>query len=87
MASSPPVKPPTPGESPPPPATKWPKWRVTMLIGALILLGAAILDTAADEVPTWLRVGIFFVGYVFLAYGFFTALNARSGRATPRDRG
>ena len=86
MASSPPVKPPTPEESPPPP-TKWPLWRVTMLIGAFVLLAAAILDTAAEDVPRWLRVGIFFVGYVFLSYGFFTALSARRGGSTPRDRG
>ena len=97
MASSPPVKgngdstlggavPPVAPETPPP-TTKWPKWRVTMLVGALILLGAAILDTAAEDVPSWLRVGIFFVGYVFLAYGFFTALSARNRGSTPRDRG
>ena len=58
-----------------------------MLVGALILLGAAILDTVAEDLPGWVRVGIFFTGYVFLSYGFFTALNARRGGPTPRDRG
>ena len=58
-----------------------------MFVGALILLGAAILDVVADDVPRPLRVGIFFVGYVLLAYGFFTALSARRGGPTPRDRG
>ena len=98
MTSSPPVKgnggstpggavPPTPGETPPPPATKWPRWRVCMLIGALILLGAAILETVADDPPRWLITGIFFAGYVLLAYGFFTALSARHKGPTPRGRG
>ncbi len=101
MASSPPVKgnggstpggavPPGAGgapETPPPAPTKWPRWRVLMLIGAFILLGAAILETFED-VPRALKVGLFFVGYVFLAYGFFTAMNARKGGGTtPRDRG
>ena len=86
MASSPPVKPPVSPETPPP-ATKWPKWRVMMLIGALILLGAAILDTAAEDLPGWVRVVVFFVGYVFLAYGFFSALSARRDGSTPRGRG
>lgn len=87
MASSPPVKPPMPGETPPPPSRKWARWRILMFVGALILLGAAILDVVADDVPRPLRVGIFFVGYVLLAYGFFTALSARRGGPTPRDRG
>ena len=86
MASSPPVDPPAPPETPPP-TTKWPKWRVMMLIGALILLGAAILDTAAKDLPGWIGIVVFFVGYVFLAYGFFTALSARRDGPTPRGRG
>lgn len=86
MASSPPVKPPAPDETPDPPPTKWPKWRVTMLVGAVILLGAAILGTM-DDVPRGLVVGIYFVGYVLLAYGFFSALSARRGGPTPRGRG
>lgn len=86
MASSPPVKPPV-APDPPPAPTKWPKWRVTMLIGALILLAAAILDTAVEDLPGWARLTTFFVGYVFLSYGFFTALSARRSGSTPRDRG
>ena len=59
-----------------------------MLIGALILLGAAILDAALDDaLPRWLYAGVFFVGYVLLAYGFFTALSARNKGPTPRGRG
>ncbi|HEX2294370.1 MAG TPA: hypothetical protein VHN37_03585 [Actinomycetota bacterium] len=59
-----------------------------MLIGALVLLVVAVLDTALDEhLPRWVYVGTYAVGYVLLAYGFFTALNARSGRSSPRDRG
>lgn len=90
MASSPPVRPPGASGPPetPPPASKWPRWRVLMLIGAVILLGVAILEAAADDVPRWLRLGIYFVGYVLLAYGFFSALSARrGGGATPRGRG
>jgi hypothetical protein len=58
-----------------------------MLIGALILLAGAILDTAVEDLPGWVRLTIFFVGYIFLSYGFFTALSARRGGSTPRDRG
>jgi hypothetical protein len=89
VASSPPVSPPgagVPGETPPPPPTKWPRWRVFMLIGALILLVASILETS-DDVPRWLSVGLYFGGYVLLAYGFFTAMSARRGGSSPRDRG
>lgn len=86
MASSPPVKPPTPGETPPPPATKWPRWRILMLVGAVILLAASILQTM-DDLPQWVGVGLYFGGYVLLAYGFFSALSARKGGPTPRDRG
>jgi threonine/homoserine/homoserine lactone efflux protein len=57
-----------------------------MLIGALILLGAAVLGTV-DDAPRWLYAGLYFVGYVLLAYGFFTAMSARRGGPTPRDRG
>ena len=99
MTSSPPLEPPAPGETPDAagstetgagsagPETKWPKWRVSMLVGAIVLLLSAILDAAADDMPRWLYFGIFFVGYVFLAYGFFTALSARKKGSTPRDRG
>ena len=87
MTSSPPLKPPAPGEVLPPPPTKWPKWRISMLVGAVVLLVSAILDAAAEDMPRWLYVGIFFVGYVFLAYGFFTALSVRRKGSSPRDRG
>lgn len=76
MASSPPVKPPMPGEAPNPPPTKWPRWRILMLVGALILLGAALLDTG-DAVPGGVVKALFFGGYILLAYGFFTAMSAR----------
>ncbi|MDQ3952744.1 MAG: hypothetical protein M3279_07265 [Actinomycetota bacterium] len=78
MASSPPVKPPAPGEAPDPPPTKWPRWRINMLVGALILLGSAILDAAVDDLARPLYFVLFGAGYVFLAYGFFTALGARN---------
>lgn len=48
-----------------------------MLVGALILLVAAIADAALDDLPRPVYVVVFFVGYVFLAYGFFLAMNAR----------
>jgi hypothetical protein len=87
VASSPPVRPPLPGDAPDPPPTKWPRWRVLMLIGAVILLGVAILE-AKDALPHWALVAIYFTGYVFLAYGFFSALSARrKDGATPRGRG
>lgn len=88
MASSPPVEgnggstpggavPPTPGEAPDPsPTTKWPRWRILMLVGALILLGAALLETG-DAIPGWAVKALFFGGYILLAYGFFTAMSAR----------
>ncbi len=75
-----------PPEPPPAPPSKWPRWRISMLIGAVILLASAILD-AAVEPPRWLYVSIFFVGYVFLSYGFFLALGARKKGSTPRGRG
>jgi hypothetical protein len=62
------------------PGTKWPRWRVSMMIGALILLAAAILD-ATVELARPVYVVIFFAGYIFLAYGFFTALGARNEAA------
>lgn len=96
MSSQPP-EPSPPGERPEPaepretgPAsaagTKWPKWRVMMLAGAVILLAASILGTI-DDFPQWPAVGLYFGGYVLLAYGFFTAMSARRGGSTPRDRG
>ncbi len=69
------------------PVTKWPRWRKSMLLGALILLAAAIADAAA-EIPRPLYVVVFFVGYVFLAYGFFLAMNARreqTAKKTPKS--
>lgn len=57
-----------------------------MLVGALILLAAALLQTA-DDFPGWILRGLYFGGYVLLAYGFFTAMSARRGGPTPRDRG
>lgn len=57
-----------------------------MLVGAIVLLISAIVDATVD-LPRWLYYAIFFAGYVFLAYGFFTALSARRKGPTPRDRG
>lgn len=57
-----------------------------MLVGAFLLLGASILGTV-DDFPDWPVVALYFVGYIFLSYGFFTAMNARRGSSTPRDRG
>lgn len=78
MTSSPLPDTPKPGEAPDPPPTKWPRWRVSMLIGAVILLGGAILDASVDDLARPLYFVVFFTGYVFLAYGFFTALGARN---------
>jgi hypothetical protein len=49
------------------------------MVGALILLASAILEAAVDGLPRAIYYVIFFAGYVFLAYGFFTAMNARKG--------
>lgn len=57
-----------------------------MLAGAVILLAASILGTMED-VPQWASTALYFGGYVLLAYGFFSALSARKGGPTPRDRG
>lgn len=57
-------------------ATKWPRWRVSMLAGALILLLGAILDASVD-LPRAIYYVLFFGGYVLLAYGFFLAMSAR----------
>ena len=78
MTSSPLPNAPKPGEAPDPPQTKWPRWRINMLVGAFIVLGAAILDAALDDLPRPLYFLLFGAGYVFLAYGFFTALGARN---------
>lgn len=53
-----------------------------MLVGAVVLLISAILDASVDGLPRPVYIGIFFVGYVFLAYGFFLALGARRGGPT-----
>lgn len=81
MSSQPPEPPGGAEETPP---TKWPRWRILMLAGAFVLLGAAILDAAVDGLPRWLYVVIFSVGYVLLAYGFFTAMSARREGSTKR---
>jgi hypothetical protein len=57
--------------------TRWPRWRKSMFVGALILLASAIADAALDDFPRAVYVPVFFVGYIFLAYGFFLAMNAR----------
>lgn len=57
--------------------TRWPRWRKSMFAGALILLASAIADAALDDLPRAIYIPVFFVGYVFLAYGFFLAMNAR----------
>lgn len=91
MSSQPPEAKP-PGE--PEAQTRWPRWRKSMLVGAFILLAAAVVD-AMGELPRPVYLVVFFVGYVFLAYGFFLAMNARREQAnrekdrgvSPRDRG
>ena len=55
-----------------------------MLVGAFVLLISAILDASVKDVPRPIYTGIFFVGYVFLAYGFFLALGARRGGPTKK---
>lgn len=47
-----------------------------MMVGALILLAAAIFDASLDP-PRAIYYVTFFAGYIFLAYGFFLAMNAR----------
>lgn len=81
MTSSPLPSSPKPGEAPDPPQTKWPRWRISMLAGALVLLGAAILDAAVDDLARPLYFVLFFAGYVLLAYGFFTAMGARNKKS------
>lgn len=49
-----------------------------MLVGALILLGGAILDAVVDDLARPIYYVLFGTGYVFLAYGFFSALKARN---------
>ena len=56
-----------------------------MMIGALILLAAAILD-ATVELARPVYVVIFFAGYIFLAWGFFTALGARRDQASNKKK-
>ncbi len=58
--------------------TKWPRWRVSMLVASLLLLAAAIANAAID-LPRGVYVGVFMTGYVLLAYGFFLAMAARRG--------
>ena len=57
--------------------SRWPRWRRSMFAGALILLLAAIADAVVHDMPRPVYFVVFFVGYVFLAYGFFLAMNAR----------
>ncbi|MFN2588165.1 MAG: hypothetical protein ABR613_08610 [Actinomycetota bacterium] len=76
MSSQPPETP--PDEDAPPRATRWPRWRISMLVGALLLLAASIVDAAVKDLPRFVYVVAFFTGYVFLAYGFFLAMAARN---------
>ena len=68
-----------------PPPTKWPRWRSSMLAGAVILLVASIGDAAIEDLPRVLYVVMFFTGYVFLSYGFFLAMNARRDARDKKD--
>lgn len=81
MSSQPPDAP-KGGERPPDeaerPVTKWPRWRRSMLLGAIVLLAVSIADAAVDQLPRPLFYAAFFTGYVLLAYGFFLALAARN---------
>ena len=71
-------QPPDPDTSEPRPVpTKWPRWRITMLAGAILLLAVTIADAAIDAFPSGLYGAAFFIGYMLLAYGFFLAMNAR----------
>ncbi len=74
MSSQPPE-----GEAPARP-TKWPRWRISMLVGALVLLAASIADAAIDDLPRPIYVIVFFTGYIFLSYGFFLALKMRNDK-------
>ena len=80
MSSEPPDE--TRAEEPAPPPTKWPRWRISMLAGALILLAASIGDAAIEDLPRWVYVVVFFTGYIFLSYGFFLAMSARRSAQT-----
>lgn len=89
MSSRRPDAPPPPAstggeEGAPAPATKWPRWRISMLVGALVLLAAAIGDAAIEDLPRAVYVIVFFTGYVFLSYGFFLAMSLRN-KAKRRD--
>lgn len=76
MSSEPPEVRPA-AEPPPAPPTKWPRWRISMLVGALILLAASIGEAAIEDLPRAIYVIVFFTGYIFLSYGFFLAMSAR----------
>ncbi|HEV2754244.1 MAG TPA: hypothetical protein VG318_00510 [Actinomycetota bacterium] len=78
MSSRRPDAPPDGDAETPAPATKWPRWRISMLVGAILLLAASIAEAAVDDLPRWLYVIVFFTGYVFLSYGFFLALKERN---------
>lgn len=49
------------------------------MAGAVILLIGALVPAmvGADDAPTWLSNASLVIGYGFLAYGFFLAMQAR----------
>lgn len=56
----------------------WDAWRVTMLIGALMQLGAAIIRMNGDaDGQTWLTA-MSWTGYLLLGIGFVLAMRKRS---------
>lgn len=56
----------------------WDAWRVSMLIGALMQLGAAIIRMNGDaDGQTWLTV-MSWTGYLLLGIGFVLAMRKRS---------
>ena len=60
-----------------PAPSRWPRWRVSMLVGSVILLGASIADAAVDDLARPLYVVPFVAGYLLLTYGFFSAMKLR----------
>jgi hypothetical protein len=74
-----------PEEVPAKPATKWPRWRQSMLAGAVVLLLASIADAAIEDFPRVIYLIVFFTGYVFLSYGFFLAMSARRNPPAKKD--
>jgi hypothetical protein len=54
----------------------WDTWRLTMMAGALLLLGAA-LSRAYLDLPTAVVITFQWVGYIVLAIGFMMAMRTR----------